>query len=202
MSYLGKAELKNSKIKKWTGSATTNLGVSFVLYSSTGMGFTPFNKESTWVTINGIKQHEYAYSLQSTQLSFASSLAATDEVEVVCIFDVGIPTYLDVIENTVDVAALKTSDGTAGQVLTTDGVGNLSFSSKSTETLSSMGVTVSATELNHVDGITSNINNQLLSKQDTLVSATNIKSINGDSILGSGNLAITGWSYATTLKFA
>jgi hypothetical protein len=129
MSYLGKAELKASKIKKWTGYATTVDGVSFVPYSSTGMGFTPFNENSTWVTINGIKQHGSAYSLESTQLSFASVVSTNDEIEVVCIFDVGVPTYVDVIENTVDVAALDTSDGTAGQVLTTDGAGNLSFSS-------------------------------------------------------------------------
>ena len=123
MAYLGKAELKSSKIKKWTD---TPGAVSVISYGT--IGFIPLNKESTWITINGIKQHDSAYSLQSTQLSFTSSLATTDEVEVVSIHDVGIPTYLDVIENTVDVAALKTSDGTDGQVLTTDGAGNLAFS--------------------------------------------------------------------------
>jgi hypothetical protein len=56
-------------------------------------------------------------------------------VEVVSIYDVGIPTYLDVIDNTVDVAALKTSDGTAGQVLITDGAGNLTFSSALAEAI-------------------------------------------------------------------
>jgi hypothetical protein len=49
-------------------------------------------------------------------------------VEIICIFDIGVPTYLDVIENTVDVAALKTPDGSVGEVLVTDGSGNLSFS--------------------------------------------------------------------------
>lgn len=38
----------------------------------------------------------------------------------------------------------------------------------------------------------SDINQALTSKQDTLVSGSNIKSINGQSILGSGNLVITG----------
>jgi len=124
MPYLGKAELKSSKIKKWTD---TPGAVSIIPYST--IGFVPVNKESTWITINGIKQHGSAYSLESTQLSFASVVSTNDEIEVVCIFDVGVPTYVDVIENTVDVAALDTSDGTAGQVLTTDGAGNLSFSS-------------------------------------------------------------------------
>jgi hypothetical protein len=127
MSYLGKAELKASKIKKWTGYATTGAGEFFVPY--TGMGFVPFNKNSTWVTINGIKQYDSAFTLQSIKLLFHSAVSTNDEIEVVCIFDVGVPTYVDVLENTIDVSALNTSDGTDGQVLTTDGDGNLSFSS-------------------------------------------------------------------------
>lgn len=39
------------------------------------------------------------------------------------------------------------------------------------------------------------------SKQATLESGTNIKTVNGDPILGNGNLVISGGSYATTLKF-
>jgi len=38
-------------------------------------------------------------------------------------------------------------------------------------------------------------------KQDTLVSGTNIKTINGNSLLGSGNIVVSGGSYATLLKF-
>ena len=37
-------------------------------------------------------------------------------------------------------------------------------------------------------------------KQDTLVSGTNIKTINGESILGSGNLVISGGSGLTSLQ--
>ena len=36
------------------------------------------------------------------------------------------------------------------------------------------------------------INNKLTKKQDTLVSGTNIKTINGNSLLGSGDLTISG----------
>jgi hypothetical protein len=126
MPYLGKAELKASKIKRWTGVPGAIVSIP---YST--IGFIPWNEVSTFVTINGIKQHDSAYLLNTTnaRMEFSSTLNVADEVEIVCIFDVGVPTYLDVIENTVDVTALKTSDGTAGQVLTTDGAGNLSFSS-------------------------------------------------------------------------
>jgi hypothetical protein len=43
-----------------------------------------------------------------------------------------------------------------------------------------------------VDGVTSSIQTQLNAKQATLVSATNIKTINGTSLLGSGDLVVSG----------
>jgi hypothetical protein len=52
------------------------------------------------------------------------------------------------------------------------------------------GLTASITELNYVDGVTSAIQTQLDGKQDTLVSGTNIKTINNTSLLGSGNVAV------------
>lgn len=54
------------------------------------------------------------------------------------------------------------------------------------------GITVSTAELNYTDGLTGNIQSQLNNKQATLVSGTNIKTINSTSLLGSGNIAITG----------
>lgn len=46
----------------------------------------------------------------------------------------------------------------------------------------------------HIDAVTngsgSNVGNLLNAKQDTLVSGTNIKTVNGNSLLGSGNLKI------------
>lgn len=51
---------------------------------------------------------------------------------------------------------------------------------------------VTSTELGYLDGVTSAIQTQLNNKQATLVSGTNIKTINGASILGSGNITISG----------
>ena len=45
------------------------------------------------------------------------------------------------------------------------------------------------TELSYVKGVTSGIQTQIGNKQDTLVSGTNIKTINSTSIVGSGNFA-------------
>ena len=54
------------------------------------------------------------------------------------------------------------------------------------------GATLSTTELNYVDGVTSAIQTQLNAKQATLVSWTNIKTINGNTLLGSGDLVLSG----------
>lgn len=68
-----------------------------------------------------------------------------------------------------------------------------------TYTLSSFGITATATELNYCDGVTSNIQtqlnnkanaNDLNSKQDSLTSGVNIKTINEQSVLGNGNISI------------
>jgi len=48
--------------------------------------------------------------------------------------------------------------------------------------------TVDNTELSYLNGVTSAIQTQINAKQDTLVSGTNIKTINGSSVLGSGNI--------------
>ena len=51
---------------------------------------------------------------------------------------------------------------------------------------------VSATELQYLNSVTSNVQDQINSKQATLVSGTNIKTINGSDLLGSGNLVVGG----------
>ena len=51
---------------------------------------------------------------------------------------------------------------------------------------------VTTKELSYLDGVTSSIQTQLNNKQATLVSGTNIKTINNNSILGSGNLTVDG----------
>lgn len=50
--------------------------------------------------------------------------------------------------------------------------------------------TVSNTEIGYLDGVTSALQTQIDAKQATLVSGTNIKSVNGTSILGSGDLSV------------
>jgi hypothetical protein len=51
---------------------------------------------------------------------------------------------------------------------------------------------VSNTEFQYIGGLTSDAQTQLTGKQATLVSGTNIKTINGASLLGSGDLVVSG----------
>lgn len=57
------------------------------------------------------------------------------------------------------------------------------------------------TDMQNVQSDIDDINTALGGKQDTLVSGTNIKTINGNSILGSGNIA-TGNAFTVTLASA
>ena len=83
---------------------------------------------------------------------------------------------------------------TSGTDLTASDIPSLTLSKISdvTATASEVnvldGITASTTELNYVDGVTSNIQTQLDAKQETLVSGTNIKTVGGNSLLGSGNI--------------
>lgn len=58
--------------------------------------------------------------------------------------------------------------------------------------------TVSDTEISYLDGVTSAIQTQINSKQATLVSGTNIKTVNGTTLLGSGDLGTIGVAYGGT----
>lgn len=53
---------------------------------------------------------------------------------------------------------------------------------------------ITPTELGYLSGVSSAIQTQLNAKQATLVSATNIKTINGNSLLGAGDLVVGGGS--------
>lgn len=69
-----------------------------------------------------------------------------------------------------------------------------------TDTLGNLDTTTypSLTEISYVKGVTSSIQSQISAKQDTLVSGTNIKTINGTSLLGSGDISISsGVSFGT-----
>lgn len=77
-----------------------------------------------------------------------------------------------------DVSAEPAIRLTASRALVSNSSGKVAVSS------------VTNTELGYVSGVTSAIQTQLNTKQDTLVSGTSIKTINSNSLLGSGDITI------------
>lgn len=108
-----------------------------------------------------------AISLTTTGTSGAATYTAATGV-------LNIPQYQAVLTNPI------TGTGTANQIAYF--TGTTSLASLSTATYPSL------TELRYVKGVTSALQTQLNSKQATLVSGTNIKTVATNSILGSGSL--------------
>ena len=75
--------------------------------------------------------------------------------------------------------------------------GNLDLNSKTIGSATSddltklNSLTATALELNYIDGVTSSIQNQIDGKQEALINQTNIKSVNGVTLLGSGDLTVS-----------
>lgn len=79
-------------------------------------------------------------------------------------------------------STIVSSNLTASRALVSNSSGKVAVSS------------ITSTKLGYLTDVTSNIQAQLNNKQATLVSGTNIKTINNQSILGSGNITISGGS--------
>lgn len=81
----------------------------------------------------------------------------------------------------------------AEQAITGTGVANQIAYFTGTNVIGSLATNTypSLVELSRLKGVTSNVQTQLNGKQATLVSGTNIKTLNGQSLLGSGNIIVT-----------
>lgn len=108
--------------------------------------------------------------------------------------------------------AVANAISAAGRVTSVSGTGNNGVSVNVTNPSSTPGITVglgaitptsvngaTAAEIGYLQGATSPIQTQINSKQTTLVSGTNIKTLNGSSLLGSGDIAISSGGGGTSL---
>ena len=86
MSYIGQAALKNSELKVFNVTSSTS--------ATHTLSWTAPNEQSLFVTINGVKQQEDAYSIAGspTVITISSALVATDKMEVVGVLDIGVIT--------------------------------------------------------------------------------------------------------------
>jgi len=80
MSYLGQVELKSSEIRRIDVTSSTS--------ATHTLTWTPPSEQSLIITINGIKQQNN-YTISGTTLTLDTALAASDEMEVVGILDIG-----------------------------------------------------------------------------------------------------------------
>ena len=81
MSYIGAKELKASDIRRFDVTGSTSATHTLTWSAPT--------EQSLIVTINGVKQHEDAYSVSGTTLTLTSALVSTDKLEVIGINDIG-----------------------------------------------------------------------------------------------------------------
>lgn len=102
-------------------------------------------------------------------------------------------TKLNTDLDTID--ALFKADGTGTSVGLNVGSGKVLTVAGS---ITANGASLSPAELSYLDGVTSSIQTQINSKQATLVSGTNIKTVGGVSLLGSGDVGTIGVAYGGT----
>ena len=81
MPYMGNTTRKASDIRRFDATGSTS--------ATHTLTWTAPNEQSLIVTINGVKQHEDAYSVSGTTLTLTSALISTDKLEVIGINDIG-----------------------------------------------------------------------------------------------------------------
>ena len=82
MSYLGKYEQRATNIKRFDVTSSTS--------ATHTLTWVPVNEQSLFVTINGVKQQEDAYSVSGAILTLNDALVSTDKMEVIGIQDIGV----------------------------------------------------------------------------------------------------------------
>ncbi len=110
MSYIGAKELKASDIRRFDVTGSTSATHTLTWSAPT--------EQSLIVTINGVKQHEDAYSVSGTTLTLTSALVSTDKLEVIGINDIG--TTITPAEGSVTNDHISTSAAIAQSKLSLD----------------------------------------------------------------------------------
>jgi len=110
MPYMGNTTRKASDIRRLNVTGSTS--------ATHTLTWTAPNEQSLIVTINGVKQHEDAYSVSGTTLTLTSALVSTDKLEVIGINDIG--TTITPAEGSVTNDHISTSAAIAQSKLSLD----------------------------------------------------------------------------------
>jgi hypothetical protein len=134
MPYMGNTTRKASDIRRFDVTGSTS--------ATHTLTWTAPNEQSLIVTVNGVKQHEDAYSVSGTTLSLTSALISTDKLEVIGINDIG--TTITPAQNSVD------TDKILDDAVTADKLAN----SINTEIAANTAKVTNATHTGDVTGAT------------------------------------------------
>ena len=134
MPYMGNTTRKASDIRRFDVTGSTS--------ATHTLTWTAPNEQSLIVTINGVKQHEDAYSVSGTILTLTSALISTDKLEVIGINDIG--TTITPAQNSVD------TDKILDDAVTADKLAN----SINTEIAANTAKVTNATHTGDVTGAT------------------------------------------------
>ena len=108
MSYIGQDALKNSELKRFDVTSSTS--------ATHTLSWTAPNEQSLWITINGVKQQDDAYSIAGspTVITLTDALVATDKMEVIGVLDIGEITTVG--DNTISSNKLAANAVTTGKI--------------------------------------------------------------------------------------
>jgi hypothetical protein len=151
------------------------------------------NKQATLISATNIKTINSTTILGGGNLlvapasgidasAIATGVVSNTEFETLNGVTSAIQVQLDAKQNSITGGAstIASTDLTVSRALVSNAIGKVAVA------------TTTSTELGYVNGVTSAIQTQLDAKQATLVSGTNIKTINSSSIVGSGDIVVNG----------
>ena len=171
MSYLGQAALKNSELKRF--DITSSTSATHVL------SWTAPNEQSLWITINGVKQQDDAYSIAGspTTITLTDALVAADKMEVIGILDIGEITVVG--DNTISSNKLADNAVTTGKILDGTIVAGDLANLAVTDAKLATGIdavkladgSVTNTELQYINTVSSNVQTQLTAKGDAFLAS-------------------------------
>ena len=164
MSYIGQAALKNTELKRF--DVTSSTSATHVL------SWTAPNEQSLWITINGVKQQDDAYSIAGipTTITLTDALLATDKMEVIGILDIGEITVVG--DNTISSNKLADNAVTTGKILDGTIVAGDLANLAVTDAKLATGIdavkladgSVTNTELQYINTVSSNVQTQINAK--------------------------------------
>ncbi len=189
MSYLGRTQLKASDIKIYTATSSTS--------ATHTLTWTPPNEQSLIVTINGISQHEDAYSVATNVVTLTSALIATDKLQIIGIQDIG--------QTTVPGTGTVSTDKIQDDAVTADKLAN----SINTEITANTAKVTNATHTGDVTGATAltisagAVDLPMLSASGTASSSTFLRGDNSWAAAGGGKvLQVVTATYSTNTAFS